>query len=78
MTSSSGHVTSGDVISGHDRFRWRHFRSHLLKYDFIVRTDILLMYIFLLYSLTGAQWSKITEMGYRCTTTASFKVTYVV
>ena len=36
------------------------------------------MYIFLLYSLTSAQWSKITELGYRCATTASFKVTYAV
>jgi hypothetical protein len=36
------------------------------------------MYIFFLYSLTSAQWSKITEVGYRCATTASFKVTYVV
>ena len=36
------------------------------------------MYIFLLYSLTSAQWSKITELGYRCATTVSFKVTYVV
>ena len=35
-------------------------------------------YIFLLYSLTIAQWSKITELGYRCATTVSFKVTYVV
>jgi hypothetical protein len=31
------------------------------------------MYIFLLYSLTIAQWSKITELGYRCATTVSFK-----
>jgi hypothetical protein len=38
------------------------------------------MYIFLLYSLTSAQWSKIAELilGYRCATTASFKATYVV
>ena len=36
------------------------------------------MYIFLLYSLTIAQWSKITELGYRCATTVSFKVKYVV
>jgi hypothetical protein len=36
------------------------------------------VYIFLLYSLTSAQWSKITELDYRCATTASFKVTYVV
>jgi hypothetical protein len=36
------------------------------------------MYIFLLYSLTSAQWSKITELGYRYATTVSFKVTYVV
>ena len=36
------------------------------------------MYIILLYSLTSAQWSKITELGYRCATTASFKVVYVV
>ena len=36
------------------------------------------MYIFLLYSLTSAEWSKITELGYRCATTMSFKVTYVV
>ena len=35
------------------------------------------MYIFLLYSLTCAQWSKITELGYRCVTTVSFKITYV-
>ena len=34
--------------------------------------------IFLLYSLTSAQWSKITELGYRCATTVSFKVAYVV
>ena len=26
VTSSSRHVISGDVISGHGRFRWRHFR----------------------------------------------------
>jgi hypothetical protein len=36
------------------------------------------MYIFLLYSLTSAQWSKITELGYICATTVSFKVTHVV
>ena len=36
------------------------------------------MYIILPYSLTSAQWSKITELGYGCATTASFKVTYVV
>jgi hypothetical protein len=36
------------------------------------------MYIFLLYSLTIAQWSKITELGYICATTVSFKVTHVV
>ena len=23
---TSGHVTSGDVISGQGRFRWRHFQ----------------------------------------------------
>ena len=28
----------------------------------------------LLYSLTIAQWLKITELGYRCATTVSFKV----
>ena len=33
------------------------------------------MYIIFLYSLNSAQWSKITELGYRCATTASFKVT---
>jgi hypothetical protein len=33
------------------------------------------MYIFLIYSLINAQWSKITELGYRCATAASFKVT---
>jgi hypothetical protein len=33
------------------------------------------MYIFLLYSLTIAQWWKITELGYRCATTVSFKET---
>ena len=33
------------------------------------------MYIFLLYSLTSAQWSKIAELilGYRCATTVSFE-----
>ena len=36
------------------------------------------MYIFLLYSLTVLNGKTITELGYRCTTTASFKVTYVV
>ena len=36
------------------------------------------MYIFLLYSLTSAQWSKITELGYRYDTAASLKATYVV
>jgi hypothetical protein len=36
------------------------------------------MYIVLLYSLASGQWSKITELGYICATTASFKVTYVV
>jgi hypothetical protein len=36
------------------------------------------MYIILLYSLTSAQWSNITELDYRCATTASFKVTDVV
>ena len=32
------------------------------------------MYIFLIYSLTSAQWLKITELGYICATTVSFKV----
>jgi hypothetical protein len=36
------------------------------------------MYIFLLYSLTSAQWSKITELSYIFATTASVKVTFVV
>jgi hypothetical protein len=28
--------------------------------------------------ITSAQWSQITELSYRCATTASLKVTYVV
>jgi hypothetical protein len=28
-------------------------------------------------SLTSVQWSKITELGYRCAITASFRVAYV-
>jgi hypothetical protein len=42
------------------------------------KVEIRDVYIFLLYSLTSAQWSKITELGYRYVTTVSFKVTYVV
>ena len=41
------------------------------------KVEIRDVYIFFIYSLTSAQWSKITELGYIFATTASLKVTYV-
>ena len=43
------------------------------------KAEIRDVYIFAISdSLTSAQWSNITEVGNRCATTVSFKVTFVV
>ena len=41
------------------------------------KVEIRDVYIFAIF-FSSAQWSKITELGYRCATTVSFKVAYVV
>jgi hypothetical protein len=59
-------------------FRHELVLKRFVCHNFEVEIQYVHTYIFLLYSLTIAQWSKITELGYRCATTVSFKVTYVV